>query len=129
MTATSAALVVPRGLSWTLIGTFVNAACQWLAIITVTRLGTPEILGHYSYALAVCAPLVRGAVSVMRRPVVLTLIRHPRMIPVDATHTRTNRSPAMPALALATMVRGVEAAIAAAAAHATDIKAAEGTLD
>ena len=37
--------------------------------------------------------------------------------------------PAMPALALATMVRGVEAAIVAAATHATDIKASEGTLD
>lgn len=58
LTATSAALVVPRGLPWTLIGTFVNAACQWLAIVTVARLGSPEVLGHYSYALAVCAPLV-----------------------------------------------------------------------
>jgi O-antigen/teichoic acid export membrane protein len=52
------ARVVPPGLSWTLMGTFVNAACQWLAVVTVARLGTPEILGHFSYALAVCAPLV-----------------------------------------------------------------------
>ncbi|MDY6947460.1 MAG: oligosaccharide flippase family protein, partial [Pseudomonadota bacterium] len=66
MSATSAALVVPRGLPWTLIGTFINAACQWLAIVTVARLGTPETLGHYSYALAVCAPLVMLARLNMR---------------------------------------------------------------
>lgn len=37
--------------------------------------------------------------------------------------------PAIPALALATMVRGVEAAISATMRHKTDIKSSEGTLD
>jgi pyroglutamyl-peptidase len=37
--------------------------------------------------------------------------------------------PAIPALALATMVRGVEAAIEAAHRHATDIRASEGTTE
>lgn len=37
--------------------------------------------------------------------------------------------PAMPALSIDTMARGVEAAIAAARRHATDIKVSEGALD
>ena len=37
--------------------------------------------------------------------------------------------PAMPALSLATMAKGVEAAIAAAARHREDIKVSEGSLD
>jgi len=37
--------------------------------------------------------------------------------------------PAMPALALATMVRGLEAALEAAITHDHDIKASEGALD
>lgn len=37
--------------------------------------------------------------------------------------------PAMPALSIATMVRGVEAAIEAAINHSTDLKISEGTLD
>jgi pyroglutamyl-peptidase len=37
--------------------------------------------------------------------------------------------PAMPALSLATMARGVEAAIAAAARHREDIRVSEGSLD
>jgi pyrrolidone-carboxylate peptidase len=37
--------------------------------------------------------------------------------------------PGVPALSLASMARGVEAAIAAACEHREDIKAAEGALD
>jgi len=37
--------------------------------------------------------------------------------------------PGIASLALATMVKGVEAAIAAASRHAQDIKVSEGTLD
>ncbi|NVB37197.1 hypothetical protein G6O69_37450 [Pseudenhygromyxa sp. WMMC2535] len=48
---------VRRSLSWTLLGELVFAAAQWLALMVVAKLGSPEALGRYSLGLAVATPI------------------------------------------------------------------------
>lgn len=54
------------GLSWTLLGSIANSICQWLAILLIARSESAATLGQYSYALAVCAPIVMLARFNMR---------------------------------------------------------------
>ncbi|KIG14827.1 Heteropolysaccharide repeat unit export protein [Enhygromyxa salina] len=49
---------VGRSLSWTLLGELSFAAAQWLALIVVAKLGSPEALGRYSLGLAVATPII-----------------------------------------------------------------------
>ena len=44
--------------SWTLIGNLVYAGCQWGLLVLMTKLGSPEMVGRFSLALAVTAPII-----------------------------------------------------------------------
>jgi O-antigen/teichoic acid export membrane protein len=57
--------------SWTVAGTVIHAACQWAALVLLARLGTPEMVGQYSFGLAVTLPIF-GLASLQLRNVVTT---------------------------------------------------------
>jgi O-antigen/teichoic acid export membrane protein len=44
--------------SWTLIGNVVYAACQWGMLVTIAKLGSPEMVGQFTLGLAVTAPVM-----------------------------------------------------------------------
>lgn len=46
-----------QNFSWTLIGNVVYSACQWGMLIILAKLGTPEMVGEFTFALATAAPL------------------------------------------------------------------------
>jgi O-antigen/teichoic acid export membrane protein len=46
-----------RNFSWTLVGNIFYSACQWGMLILLAKLGTPEMVGVFTLALAVTAPL------------------------------------------------------------------------
>jgi O-antigen/teichoic acid export membrane protein len=46
-----------RNFSWTLVGNVFYSACQGGMLIVLAKLGTPEMLGAFTFALAVTAPL------------------------------------------------------------------------
>ncbi len=43
---------------WTLAGHLVAAACKWLELTLLAKLGTREMVGQFAYALALTAPVV-----------------------------------------------------------------------
>ena len=43
---------------WTLLGYFVFGACQWLMLLVVARMGLPEMVGQFSLAMALTAPVI-----------------------------------------------------------------------
>lgn len=43
--------------AWALAGNAVGSGCQWLLIIVLARLGTPEIVGQYALGLAITSPI------------------------------------------------------------------------
>jgi O-antigen/teichoic acid export membrane protein len=43
--------------AWTLTGNTAYAACQWLILVVLAKLGTPATVGQFSLALALTAPL------------------------------------------------------------------------
>jgi len=43
--------------AWTLAGNVIFAGCQWLMLMAVAKLGTREMVGQFSYALALTAPV------------------------------------------------------------------------
>jgi O-antigen/teichoic acid export membrane protein len=46
-----------RNFSWTLVGNVFYSACQWGILIVLAKLGTPEMVGTFTFAFAVTAPL------------------------------------------------------------------------
>jgi O-antigen/teichoic acid export membrane protein len=46
-----------RNFSWTLVGNVFYSACQWAMLIILAKLGTPEMVGEFTFAFAVTAPL------------------------------------------------------------------------
>lgn len=46
-----------RNFAWTLVGNIVFAACQWAIIIVLNKIGSIEMVGQYSLALAITAPI------------------------------------------------------------------------
>jgi O-antigen/teichoic acid export membrane protein len=46
-----------KNISWTLAGNVTYAACQWGILIAIARLGTLEMVGQFSLALAITAPV------------------------------------------------------------------------
>jgi O-antigen/teichoic acid export membrane protein len=45
-------------LLWTLTGNTVQLGSQWASVMVLARLGTPELVGEYSLALGLCAPVI-----------------------------------------------------------------------
>ena len=50
-------LTLRRNFSWTFVGNFVYAACQWGMLVVLAKLGTPEMVGQFTLGLAVTAPV------------------------------------------------------------------------
>lgn len=44
--------------SWTLIGNAVYAACQWGMLVSIAKLGSPEMVGQFTLGLAITAPVL-----------------------------------------------------------------------
>jgi O-antigen/teichoic acid export membrane protein len=44
--------------SWTLIGNAVYAACQWGMLVSIAKLGSPEMVGQFTLGLAITAPVM-----------------------------------------------------------------------
>ena len=57
---------VASGITWSLLGLMVAALAQWLVIVLLSRLGTPEMVGQYALGLAVSAPVVLLASLALR---------------------------------------------------------------
>jgi len=55
--STSKGLSLRQNFSWTFIGNVIYAATQWGVLVVVAKLGTPEMLGQYSFGLAVGSPV------------------------------------------------------------------------
>ncbi|WP_295813702.1 oligosaccharide flippase family protein [uncultured Deinococcus sp.] len=54
-------LSLGRNISWTLLGNIAYAASQWGMLLVLARLATPQVVGQYSLALAVSAPVFMAA--------------------------------------------------------------------
>jgi len=54
-------LSLRRNMCWTLAGTVVYSGSQWGILMALAKLGTPETVGVFGLALAVCAPIVMFA--------------------------------------------------------------------
>jgi O-antigen/teichoic acid export membrane protein len=51
-------LTLRRNFSWTFVGNVVYAACQWLLLVVLAKLGSPEMVGQFTLGLAVTAPVI-----------------------------------------------------------------------
>lgn len=51
-------LSLRRNFSWTLVGNVTYSACQWLTLVLMAKIGTPEMVGQYALALAIVTPIV-----------------------------------------------------------------------
>lgn len=47
-----------QNFSWTFVGSLIYALSQWLLIVILAKLGTPEIVGQFSLGLAITAPII-----------------------------------------------------------------------
>ena len=65
---------IRRSLSWTMFGEFTFAATQWLALMVIAKLGSPEALGRYSLGFAVATPIVIFA-NLHLRPIYVVDVR------------------------------------------------------
>jgi len=52
-----AARPLRTGFAWSLFGWAGYAACQWLMLSIMAKIGSAEVIGQFAYALAICAPL------------------------------------------------------------------------
>lgn len=49
---------IPANVAWTASSNIIYALCQWGMLVAFARLGTPEGLGQFAFALAVSAPVM-----------------------------------------------------------------------
>ena len=54
-------LSLRQNFSWILVGNISYAACQWAMLVTLVKLGTPAMVGQFSLAFAVTAPVITFA--------------------------------------------------------------------
>jgi O-antigen/teichoic acid export membrane protein len=52
------ALSVRQNFSWTLAGNLFSAACNWLVLSAIAKLGSAELLGQYALGLAIAGPAI-----------------------------------------------------------------------
>lgn len=50
-----------KDFGWTLFGNGIYAASQWAVLILLAKMGSPELVGHYSFAVAVATPVMAFA--------------------------------------------------------------------
>jgi O-antigen/teichoic acid export membrane protein len=51
-------LSLKENIAWTLAGSIIYSFTQWLLLIVIAKLGTPEMVGQYALGLAITAPVV-----------------------------------------------------------------------
>jgi O-antigen/teichoic acid export membrane protein len=51
------ALPLRRSISWSLLGNAIYAGCQWSMLVVLAKLTTPAMVGQFSLALAITAPV------------------------------------------------------------------------
>ena len=49
---------ISRNVAWTATSSVAYALCQWGTLVAFARLGTPEALGQFAFALAISAPIM-----------------------------------------------------------------------
>lgn len=64
--AGQAAPALRSDFAWTFLGNGIYAACQWAIVVVLAKVGTPELVGHYSFAVAVATPIVTFATLQLR---------------------------------------------------------------
>jgi O-antigen/teichoic acid export membrane protein len=52
-------LSLRRNFAWTLVGNVVYAACQWVMLVVLAKLGSPQKVGLFALGLAVTAPVIQ----------------------------------------------------------------------
>ncbi|AQQ55142.1 lipopolysaccharide biosynthesis protein [Planococcus lenghuensis] len=53
---TKVKISLKKNILWVFLGNLVYAICQWGILISITKLGSPEIVGQYALGLAIAAP-------------------------------------------------------------------------
>lgn len=115
-------------IAWMLAGRMVAAASLWLVVIAIAQLGSREMLGQYSYALALVAPLVMFSRLNLRVFMVTDVAGQFR--PGDYLTTRIAANVAVLILVLALVwLRGLGATAAAVVIAVALYKLAESTSD
>ncbi|MCJ8007994.1 oligosaccharide flippase family protein [Lederbergia wuyishanensis] len=51
-------LSLKTNFSWTLISNIIYAGCQWGILVVLAKLGSPEMIGRFTLALAITAPIL-----------------------------------------------------------------------
>ncbi len=51
-------LSLRQNFSWTMLGNVTYAACQWGMLISLAKIGTPEMVGQFALGLAITAPII-----------------------------------------------------------------------
>ena len=54
---TSVPLTLRRNVSWTFLGNLVYAGTQWGMLTVMAKIGSPEMVGQFSLATAICTPV------------------------------------------------------------------------
>jgi O-antigen/teichoic acid export membrane protein len=52
------ALTLKQNFAWTFVGDMIFAAAQWAMLAVIAKLGTPEMVGLFTFGLAVTAPII-----------------------------------------------------------------------
>jgi O-antigen/teichoic acid export membrane protein len=64
-----------RDFVWTFVGNAIYYACQWLLVVILAKLGSPEAVGDYVLGVAVCAPVML-LTNLQLRALLASDIRH-----------------------------------------------------
>jgi O-antigen/teichoic acid export membrane protein len=51
-------LTLRKNFSWTFIGNLFYAGCQWGMLVVMAKIGSPEMVGQFTFGLAVTAPVI-----------------------------------------------------------------------
>lgn len=71
----ASALSLRENFSWTLLGNVVYSGSQWLILVVLARLGSAQLVGEFTLAVAICGPLFMFA-NLQLRTVQATDARH-----------------------------------------------------
>ncbi|MDD5428458.1 MAG: oligosaccharide flippase family protein [Candidatus Omnitrophica bacterium] len=51
-------LSLRENFTWTFAGNVIYSACQWAMLIVIAKLGTPEMVGRFAFAIAIATPII-----------------------------------------------------------------------
>lgn len=96
LAALRARTAILTNFAWAVAGNVTSSGCQWLIVVLLARIGTPDIVGQYTLALAVVSPVFLFA-SLNLRNIQSTDVVEPRPV---ATYLSIRLLTASVALAL-----------------------------